>query len=70
MKIIRERGRKECPVCGAHRIMLTPADNTCPVCGNSLASVPSFRKKCGNIMNSIRHAHFTGESHVLKAACK
>ncbi len=81
MKRIGEKGRKECPICGAHRIILFPAEDTCPVCGNSLESVPVFGKKCGNLMFGIGHAqpaiatlisaprHGSG-CHGLKAACK
>ncbi|HEX8947675.1 MAG TPA: hypothetical protein VF790_01865 [Dissulfurispiraceae bacterium] len=40
---MKKRGRKECPACGAHRIMWGIADNTCPVCGCSLEHVPVTR---------------------------
>jgi hypothetical protein len=59
MKESREKERKVCTRCGTHKIMRSPADNTCAVCGDSLAALPAIKKDHGCLMRRIGYGRLT-----------
>lgn len=59
MRKVLERGRKICTRCGAHKIMRFIPDDTCTVCGDSLAALPAIEKKHGYPAPRMEHVRLT-----------